>query len=61
MWFADDLKELDLSTVESVGLVDFNRINKELEGFGLEDKVHYIIDNHGDHGLYGSSLKEKMV
>jgi len=48
MWFADDLKGLDLSAVESVGLVDLNRFNKELQGFGLEDKAHYIIGNHYD-------------
>lgn len=34
--------------VESIGLIDFNRLDKNLaDCFG--DKVHYIVDHHADH------------
>ena len=58
--FMDDLmaSEDSLSTVESVGLVDFNQLNKELES-KLESKVHYIVDHHNDNKLYLNTLKEK--
>ena len=30
MLFLDDLAEMDLSEVQSVGLIDFNKLNREL-------------------------------
>ena len=59
--FADDLQDADASKVESVALVDFNQINKELEAYGFDNKVHYIVDHHVDDGLYGDTLKEKEI
>jgi len=38
-----------MTKVESVGLIDFNKLNKELEQYNFIDKIHYIIDNHYDH------------
>lgn len=62
MLFLDDLlkTEESLAQVESVGLVDFNELNKELES-KLSSKVHYIIDHHIDNNKYLETLKEKEV
>jgi inorganic pyrophosphatase/exopolyphosphatase len=45
--------------VESVGLIDFNKLTKELAC--LEDKVHYIIDHHADHKKYLETVKDKKI
>ena len=60
IWFVDDLPNIDMTKVESVGLIDFNKLNKELEQYNFIDKIHYIIDNHYDHQKYSNSLKEKQ-
>jgi inorganic pyrophosphatase/exopolyphosphatase len=60
--FIDDLLKTEdaTSNVESVGLVDFNELNKELES-KLMSKVHYIIDHHVDNNKYLETVKEKEV
>ena len=44
-------------------MVDFNKLNKELNQYHLDDKVHYIIDHHVDSQLYSNTtLKgEKII
>ena len=49
-----------MDTVESVGLIDFNKINEDLEP-KLGSKIHYILDHHVDSNLYLDTLKEKKV
>ena len=62
IFFIDDLlkSEDTLNQVESVGLVDFNELNKELEP-KLSSKVHYIIDHHVDNNKYLETIKEKEI
>lgn len=51
MVFKDDFmgqEDTVFSQVESVGLIDFNKLTKELSPV-LSSKVHYIIDHHADH------------
>ena len=60
--FVEDLRsnpEL-MDSVESVGLIDFNKINEDLEQ-KLGPKMHYILDHHVDSKLYLNTLKEKKV
>ena len=46
--------------VQSVGLIDFNTINGDLEPkYG--PLIHYIIDHHVDSNLYLDSVKDKNV
>ena len=52
-------EEQVFANVESVGLIDFNKLTKEL--ICVSDKVHYIIDHHADHEKYLDSLKEKKI
>ena len=59
--FASDLPELGTDKVESVGLVDFNVLNKELAAYDFDSKVHNIIDHHVDSGLYGDTLQSKEI
>ena len=49
-----------MDTVESVGLIDFNKINEDLEE-KLGEKMHYILDHHVDSKLYLDTVKEKVV
>ena len=56
VYFQDDLIQSN-AQIESVVLVDFNKLNKEFEE--LSDRVHFIIDHHIDNNLYSSSLIEK--
>jgi inorganic pyrophosphatase/exopolyphosphatase len=49
----------DLSKIETVALVDFNQLDKELEELG--PKVEYIIDHHVDNGMYSETVKEKDI
>ena len=49
-----------MDTIESVGLIDFNKINEDLEP-KLGPKIHYILDHHVDSNLYLDTLKEKKV
>lgn len=60
VFFSDDFEEEgSLASVESVALVDFNKLNVALEG--LSGKVHFIIDHHVDSELYLDTLKEKEI
>jgi inorganic pyrophosphatase/exopolyphosphatase len=57
--FIEDLQSFH--QVESVGLVDFNQLNKEIDNHDLCNKIHYIVDHHVDNELYGDTLKEKDI
>ena len=57
--FNDDVDQPNsLVEVESVALVDFNQLTKELEPL-LNKKVHYIVDHHVDSNMYLETLKQK--
>jgi inorganic pyrophosphatase/exopolyphosphatase len=56
--FQDQEQEV-FAEIESIGLIDFNKLTKEL-GF-LSNKVHYIIDHHADHKKYLNTIKEKKI
>lgn len=43
-------------TVEKVGLIDFNTLNKEFEQLG--DKVELIFDHHVDDQLYAPTIRD---
>jgi len=60
VFFKEDLMSDTLDAVESVSLVDFNELPKELHSI-LSPRVHHIIDHHVDNGLYTSSLKSKKI
>ena len=60
--FKDDFEGQEkevFSQIESVGMIDFNKLTKELSF--LSDKIHYIIDHHADHKLYLDTIKEKLI
>jgi inorganic pyrophosphatase/exopolyphosphatase len=60
--FKDDFQGQEaevFADVESVGLIDFNKLTKELSC--IKDKVHYIVDHHADHGLYLDTVKDKKI
>ena len=60
--FKDDFQGQEnevFAQVESVGLIDFNKLTKELKC--LEDKVHFIIDHHADHEKYLETVKDKKL
>jgi inorganic pyrophosphatase/exopolyphosphatase len=60
--FKDDFQEQEsevFSQVESVGLIDFNKLTRELGS--LSNKVHFIIDHHADHKKYLGTVREKRV
>jgi inorganic pyrophosphatase/exopolyphosphatase len=62
IFFYEDLVkegEHDTTTVESIGMVDFNQLTREAEY--LEDKVHLILDHHADYHLYSDTLETKDV
>jgi len=62
MVFMEDFhgKETEVfAAVESVGMIDFNNLTKELAC--LSDKIHYIIDHHADHNKYLETIKEKSI
>lgn len=46
--------------MESVALVDFNELTKEMEQW-LGSKVHYIVDHHVDNQLYLDTLIKKEI
>ena len=48
--------EVPLETVSSVGLIDFNRLNKEIEP--LADRIDMILDHHLDEKLYSPVERE---
>ena len=48
-----------MQDVESVVLVDFNKLNPEFEQLG--EKVHFILDHHVDNNLYLESLVDKSI
>jgi inorganic pyrophosphatase/exopolyphosphatase len=60
--FNDDISESNdsLNDVESVALVDFNQLTKDLEP-KLCDKIHYIIDHHVDSNMYLETIKHKEI
>ena len=60
--FKDDFQGQEqevFAGVESVGLIDFNKLTKELAC--IQDKVHYIIDHHADHKKYLTTISEKKI
>ena len=60
--FKDDFEGQEkevFSQIESVGMIDFNKLTRELEF--LSDKIHYIIDHHADHELYLDTIKDKHI
>ena len=61
--FAEDFRDQEtevFSDIESVGLIDLNRLDKKLADCFIK-KVEYIVDHHSDHFHYLDSLKEKRI
>lgn len=48
-----------MTTIESIGMVDFNQLTRESDY--LQDKVHVILDHHADYELYSETLEIKDV
>lgn len=57
--FIDNPDEF-FGNVESVGLIDWNKLPKDINPI-LGQKVHYIIDHHNDNQMYLNSLIEKRI
>lgn len=58
----DDYQEQEdevFAEVESVGLIDFNKLNKNISC--LQNKVHFIVDHHADHKKYMQTVKDKKI
>ena len=60
--FADDILKPEevFGSVESVALVDFNQLPKELDVW-LKSKIHYIVDHHVDNNMYLDTLIKKEI
>lgn len=61
--FAEDFKDKEeevFAKIESVGLIDLNRLDKKLADCFIK-KVEYIVDHHADHFHYLDSIKEKRI
>jgi inorganic pyrophosphatase/exopolyphosphatase len=62
IFFYDDLTKEgknEKTTVESVGLVDFNQLTREAEY--LTSKVHIILDHHSDYKVYKDTCEVRDI